>query len=86
MEGYWEITENTKKIKEKYNKKFKLLKDLKDKNITDNIAITILIIVYIHEKHSELLSELFMIIEKSKIFIKKNTNDSYENIIKKIVI
>ena len=86
VEGYWEITENTKKIKEKYNKKFKLLKDLKDKNITDNIAITILIIVYIHEKHSELLSELFMIIEKSKIFIKKNTNDSYENIIKKIVI
>ena len=82
VEGYWEINENTEKIKEKYEKKFKLLKELKDKNINDNIAITILIIYFINKEHSELLNELFMIIEKAKNYIKKNTKNSYENIIK----
>ena len=86
VEGYWEITENTKKIKEKYEKEFKSLKELKEKNISDNVAITILIIIFINKEHSELLSELFMIIEKAKNFIKINTNDSYENIIKEIGI
>ena len=84
VEGYWEITENTKKIKEKYEKEFNLLKKLKDKNINNNIAITILILIYIHKEHSELLSELFMIVEKAKNFIKKNTKDTYENILKEI--
>ena len=84
MEGYWEINEKTKKIKEKYENEFKLLKELKDKNINDNIAITILIIYFINKEHSELLNELFMIIEKAKNFIRNNTKDSYENIIKGI--
>jgi len=79
VEGYWEINENTK---EKYEKKFKLLKELKDKNINDNIVITILIIYFINKEHYELLNELFMIIEKEKNYIKKNTKNSYENIIK----
>ena len=84
VEGYWEISEKTKKIKEKYENEFKLLKELKDKNINDNIAITILIIYFINKEHSELLNELFLIIQKAKNYIKKNTNDSYENIIKEI--
>ena len=84
VEGYWELSKNTKKIKEKYENEFKLLKELKDKNITDNVAITILIIYLINKEHSELLSELFMIIEKAKNYIVKNTKDSYENIIKEI--
>ena len=84
VEGFWELSKNNKKIKEKYENEFKLLKELKDKNITDNIAITILIIYFINKEHSELLSELFMIIEKAKNYINKSTKDSYENIIKEI--
>ena len=65
VEGYQEINENTEKVKENYQNEFKLLKELKDKNINDNIAITILIIYFIIKEHSELLNELFMIIEKN---------------------
>ena len=86
VEGFWEINEITKKIKEKYENEFKLLKGIKDKNINDNIAITILIIYFINKEHSELLKELFMIIEKAKNYIKKNTKDVYDNIIKEIGI
>ena len=64
VEGYWEINEKTKKIKEKYKNEFKLLKKLKNKNINDNIAITILIIYFINKEHSELLNEL---LKKQKI-------------------
>ena len=56
------------------------------KNINDNIAITIIIIYFINKEHPELLNELFMIIEKAKNYIKNNTKDSYENIIKEIGI
>ena len=84
LEGYQEINENTEKVKENDENEFKLLKELKDKNINENIAITILIIYFINKDHSELLNELFMIIEKSKNFIKINTKDSYENFIKEI--
>ena len=85
VEGFWEINNKTKKIKEKYEKEFKLLKEIKNKNINDNIAITILIIYFIiNKEHPELIDELFLIIKKAKKFIKENAKDSYENIIKEI--
>ena len=84
VEGYWEVKRNAKKVKEKYENEFKLLKELKNKNINDNIAITILIIYFINKEHPELLNELFMIIEKAKNYIRNNTKDSYESIIKEI--
>ena len=86
VEGFWELNETTGKVKEKYEKEFKLLKELKDKNFNDNVTITILIIYLINKEHPELLNELYMIIQKAKKFIQKITNDSYENIIKVIGI
>ena len=82
--GSWDINEKTKIIIKKYKKEFILLKNLKDKNIDDKVAITILIIYFINKEHSELLKELIMIIQKGKLFIKEKTKDSYENIIKEI--
>ena len=79
IEGYWEENEKTKNIKIKYDKTFNLLKN---KNLNDNVSITILIIFFIDEEHPELLDELLMIIKKAKEFIKKTTNTSYEDIIK----
>ena len=83
IEGNWEENPKTKNIKEKYNKIFQLLKD---KNINDNIIITILVIFFINKEHPELLLELLMIIKKAEIFIKKSINISYEDIIKEINI
>ena len=60
------------------------MKEIKNKNINDNIAITILIIYFINKEHPELLQDLMMIIKKAKIFIQKETKDNYENIIKEI--
>ena len=60
------------------------MKELKDKNINDNIAITILIIYYINKEHAELLNELELIIQKAKKYIKININESYEDIIKEL--
>ena len=71
-------------MKNKYNKNFNSLKEIKDKTIDDKVAITILIIYFITKKHSELLNELIMIMEKAKSFINKETKDSYESIIKQI--
>ena len=82
IEGSWDINEQTKIIKEKYEKKYELLKNLKDKNIDDKIAITILIIYFIYKEHPELLKELIMIIKKGKLFIQEKTKENYENIIK----
>ena len=84
VEGFWEINSKTEKIKEKYEKEFKLLKEIKDKNINDNIAITILIIYFINKEYPQLIDELLLIIQKAKKFIKKSAKDSYENIIKQI--
>ena len=69
--GSWDINEKTKIIKERYEKEFELLKELKDKNIDDKIAITILIIYFINKEHSELLKELVMIIKKGISFIQE---------------
>ena len=82
--GSWDINEQTKSIKEKYEKEFELLKNLKDKNIDDKVAITVLIIYFINKEYSELLKELILIIKKGKLFIQEKTKDSYENIIKEI--
>ena len=84
VEGFLEINNKTKKIKEKYEKEFKLLKEIKNKNINDNIAITILIIYFINKEHPELIEELLLIIQKAKKYIKENAKDSYENIIKEV--
>ena len=82
IEGYWEQNKHTKVIIEKYEKEYKLIKGLKNKNIDDKTAITILVIYFIYKEHSNSLNDLLMIIKKSKKFIKKAANDSYENIIK----
>ena len=84
IEGYWEENEYTKIIKEKYKKEYEILKGLKDKNIDDKTAITILIIYFINKEHSELLNDLIMIIKKANLYIQKITKDKYENIIKKL--
>ena len=86
VEGYWDINKDTKKIKEKYEKEYNLLKGLKNLTMNDKIAMTILIILYINKEHQELLKELSLIILKAKIYIKNNAKDSYENIIKEINI
>ena len=84
VEGYWDVNEITELVKDKYKKKFNLLKELKDKKIDDRVAITILIIYFISKEHSEHLNELVMIIQKAKIFINNEIKDSYESIIKLI--
>ena len=84
IEGYWDENEYTKIIKNKYQNEYNLLKGLKNKNINDRIALTILIIYYINKEHPELLADLLMIIKKAKIFIQNEIKDSYENIIKEV--
>ena len=84
--GNWDENNETKKIKEKYIKEYNLLKGLKDKQINDSIAMTIIIIYFIYKEYHELLSELSRIIRKAKNFIRKETNTSYEKIIKQIGI
>ena len=84
IDGFWEENNYTKIIKEQYQKEYDLLKNIKNKKINDKIALTILIIYFINKEHSELLKDLIMIIKKGKIFIQKETNDNYENILKEI--
>ena len=83
IDGNWKENPYTKIIKEKYKNEYNLLKD---KKIDDKVAITILVILYIYKEHKELLNELLMIIKKAKIYIQKESNNSYENIIKEINI
>ena len=73
-------------LKKKYNKEYNLLKELKNKNMNNNVIMTIIIIYFINKEHSELLKELLMIIQKGKLFIQEKTNETYENIIKEIGI
>ena len=81
VNGFWIVNEYTENIKEKYQKEYEIL----IKNIADEkVVITILMVYFINKEHPELLDELLMILKKAKIFIKKETKDSYENIIKQI--
>ena len=84
VEGYWEENESTKKIKTKYEKEYEQIKGIKDKNMNDTIALTILIIYFLNKEYPDLISELIMIIKKAKQFILKQTKDSYDNIIKEL--
>ena len=81
VNGFWEVNNYTDIIKIKYKKEYDLLKGIKN-NFNDKVAITILIIFFINKEHPELLDELLMIITKAKMFIRKETNNTYENIIK----
>ena len=71
----------SKFIFEKYKKEYYLLKE---KNINDKVAMTILMIYYLKNEYFELLTELVMIIKKGEIYIKKEINIIYEEIIEKI--
>ena len=84
--GNWNENVETKKIKEKYKSEYDLLKRLNNDKIDDNVAITIIIIYFIYKENHELLSELSRIIKKAKNFIRKETNTSYEEIVKQIGI
>ena len=84
VEGFWSENEQTKIILKKYKKEYDLIKKLKNKNINDNVAITVVIIYFIYKEHTELLKELSRIIKKAKLFIKKETKITYDNIIKEI--
>ena len=86
IEGYWSENKQTKIIKEKYQKEYNLIKNLKNEKINDNVAITVIIIYFIYKEHFELLKELSRIIKKAKLFIKKEIKISYEQIIKDIGI
>ena len=86
IKGNWDENNETKKIKEKYKKEYNLLIGLKDTKINDNVAITIIIIYFIYKEYHELLSELSRLIKKAKNFIRKETNTSYEEIVKQIGI
>ena len=86
VNGFWEVNEYTNIIKEKFKKEYNILKGIKNKNITDNVAITFLIIYFIDKEHPELVDELLMIIKKAKIFILNEAKETYENIIKEISI
>ena len=84
VEGFWEENEYTKEIKNKYQKEYEQIKGVKNKNMNDTIALTILIIYFLNKEHPNLISELIMIIKKAKQFISKQTKDNYDNIIKEI--
>ena len=84
IEGYWDENEYTKIIKKKYKKEFNLFKKFKKKNLNDKIILTILVIYFINKEHTELLSDLIMVIKKGKIYIQNETKNNYEDLIKEI--
>ena len=49
IDGFWDINEKTKIIKEKYEKEFELLNQLKVKKVDDKIIMTVLIIYFIYK-------------------------------------
>ena len=84
IDGFWENNNETKYVKEKYKKEYEVLKKNKIINNNDKIIISVLIIYYIEKEYPELLNELSLVIKKGKIFIKKETKKSYEEIIKEL--
>ena len=65
INGYWEENKYTKIVKDIYQEEYDLLKGLKDKNIDDKTALTILIIYFINEKYPHFLNDFLMILKKS---------------------
>ena len=51
IDGFWDVNEKTKFIFEKYKKEYDLLKE---QNINDKVAMTILMIYYLKNEHFEL--------------------------------
>ena len=49
VKGYWNENEETKSIKERYKKEYDLLKGLNDKNVSDDVVLTIIIIYFIYK-------------------------------------
>ena len=84
LDGFWDVNNKTESIKKKYKKEFDLLLGLKKQNnkINEKVVMTVLIIYYVNNEYPELIEEILMIIKKGKLFIKKTSNESYENIIK----
>ena len=64
IEGFWEENDYTKIIKDKYQKGYDLIKGIRNKNMNEIIVLTILIIYFMNKEHSNLISELIMIIKK----------------------
>ena len=83
IEGFFSINKKTEILKEKYKNEFNLLKQFKDKNIDDIVAMTIIIVYFVNKEHPELIPELIMIIKKAKLYVESKTGISYENLIKK---
>ena len=81
LDGFWTLNEKAKNVKKKFEKEFKKLIGLKNPKLKQNIAMTILIIYFINKKHSELLKELTMIINKGKNYIKTETKYNYKTIL-----
>ena len=81
--GFWEENIYTKKIKEKYQNEYDLITGIKNKNMNDVIALTILVIYYMNKENPKIASQLGAVV-RAKKFIFAQTNDSYENIIKEI--
>ena len=84
IEGFFSINNKTEILKEKYKNEFNLLKQFKDKNIDDIVAMTIIIVYFVNKEHPELIPELIMIIKKAKLYVENKTRISYENLIQKI--
>jgi len=84
VEGFWIINDETKILKTKYEKEFNLLKKFREKNIDDNVAMTIILIYYINKEYSNDVDTVKMILKKAKLYIQNKIGYSYENIIKKI--
>ena len=86
INGCWDINDKTMIIKEKYEKEFESLKNLKDKNIDVTIAMTIIIIYFINKENSELLNELIMIIKKGKYLFKIKLKKHMKILLKKLIL
>ena len=82
IEGSWVENRETEVVKEKYLKEYNLLIGLKDKNVTEKIALTTIIILLVEKEYNELLGELNLIIKKAKKFIKEETKMTYQNLLK----
>ena len=81
IEGFWDVNDSTEFIFEKYKKQYD---SLKQKNLSDKVVMTILVIYYLKNQNLYFSNELLMIIIKAESYIKKEINCSYEEIIEKI--